>query len=86
MNIDKAPVTGRDVGNLVFGSPGTLRAERGAAELRAGRPVVLRQEGSRVAVLALDAASPSIYEAFLAATDGDACLYLTPPRLSLIHI
>lgn len=86
MNIDKAPVTGRDVGNLVFGSPGTLRAERGAAELRAGRPVVLRQEGSRIAVLALDTASPSIYEAFLAATDGDACLYLTPPRAAVLGL
>ncbi|KAA0970527.1 GTP cyclohydrolase II RibA [Aureimonas fodinaquatilis] len=86
MAFEKSPVSAEGVENLVFGAPGTLRAERAVAELRAGRPVVLHSEKGDVAVLALDTATPAIYEAFMAASADRGMLYLTPPRAKVLGL
>ncbi|SBV37111.1 GTP cyclohydrolase-2 [uncultured Stenotrophomonas sp.] len=63
-----------------FGETAAIRCERAAAELRAGRPVVVTGGQRRLATLALDSASPAGYAAFAAAADGRHYLFLTAPR------
>ncbi|MGB3393162.1 MAG: GTP cyclohydrolase II RibA [Stenotrophomonas sp.] len=63
-----------------FGETPAIRCERAAAELRAGRPVVVVDEQRRRATLALDSASPANYAAFAAAAGGQHYLFLTAPR------
>ncbi|WP_244490659.1 GTP cyclohydrolase II RibA [Aureimonas frigidaquae] len=88
MNHDRAAANGGAIGKLVFGTAGTLRAERAVAELRAGRPVMLRRTEPKAnrAILALDTASPAVYEAFMAATLARAELYLTPARAHVLGL
>src|SRR6185312_1450607 len=61
-----------------------VKVERAAAELRAGRPVVILAGGARLAVVALDAAAPALLDAFLAAAGGKARLFLTATRAAAI--
>ena len=42
-----------------FGETAAIRCERAAAELRAGRPVVITEGDRRLATMALDSASPA---------------------------
>ncbi len=57
-----------------------VKVERAVAELRFGRPVVLNGGGRRLAVLALDSVSPTVYDQFAAATEGRHALFLTSHR------
>jgi GTP cyclohydrolase II len=54
-----------------------VRVERAVAELRFGRPVVLRNGQAAIAVLALDGTAPAQFEQFRAAASGRQALYLT---------
>jgi len=63
-----------------FGETAAIRCERAAAELRAGRPVVVTDGQRRRATLALDSASPAGYAAFAEAAGGRHYLFLTAPR------
>lgn len=62
-----------------FSTP-AMEVERAVAELRFGRPVLLSGYGRRRAVLALDCASPALYDQFAAAVDHRHELLLTAPR------
>lgn len=66
-----------------FANDGSVRVERAAAELRAGRPVIVSAGDERHAVLALDTATPPLYDAFARATGDTHQLYLTPPRAAV---
>lgn len=68
-----------------LGGP-AVRCERASAELRAGRPVIVEGEGERIAVLALDAASPDVYRVFAAIAGNDQALFLTAPRAMALGI
>ncbi|MBO3761780.1 GTP cyclohydrolase II RibA [Ciceribacter sp. L1K22] len=57
-----------------------VKVERAVAELRFGRPVVLSDGDRRIAVLALDSASPSLFEQFAVAAEGRHSLFLTSHR------
>lgn len=57
-----------------------VKVERAVAELRFGRPVVLNGGGRRLAVLALDSVSPTVYDQFAVATEGRHALFLTSHR------
>ncbi|MBP1849480.1 GTP cyclohydrolase II RibA [Rhizobium halophytocola] len=54
--------------------------ERAVAELRAGRPVVLTEGPRKLAVLALDCATPSVYDQLAVVTGKRHSLLLTAPR------
>ncbi|MCM2472305.1 GTP cyclohydrolase II RibA [Rhizobium sp. CG5] len=62
-----------------FVSP-AMQVERAVAELRFGRPVILRDGSKHLAVLALDSAAPSLYDQFAAAVGGTHSLFLTSHR------
>ena len=47
-----------------FGETAAIRCERAAAELRAGRPLVIAEGDRRLATMALDSASPAGFAAF----------------------
>ena len=53
----------------VFGETAAIRCERTAAELRAGRPVVVTDGHRRRAALALDSTSPAGFTAFAEAVN-----------------
>jgi GTP cyclohydrolase II len=57
-----------------------VRVERAAAELRFGRPVVLRDGPAAIAVLALDATTPAQFEQFRSVASNRHALYLTGYR------
>jgi len=63
-----------------FDETAAIRCERAAAELRAGRPVVVVDGQRRLATLALDSASPAGHAAFAAAAGDRHYLFLTAPR------
>ncbi|MCL7715421.1 GTP cyclohydrolase II RibA [Stenotrophomonas mori] len=69
-----------------FGNSAAIRCERAAAELRAGRPVVLVDGARRRATLALDSASPASFAAFAQATAARHYLFLTAPRAHTLGI
>lgn len=62
-----------------FASP-AMQVERAVAELRFGRPIVLREGARRLAVLALDSTAPCVYDQLAAAVDGRHSLFLTSQR------
>jgi GTP cyclohydrolase II len=70
-----------------FGDPAAIRCERAASELRAGRPVVLR-DGERPAraVMALDSSTAHSYAAFAEAAGGQHYLFLTPTRAHVLGL
>lgn len=63
-----------------------IEVERAVSELRFGRPIVLTSGPRKLAVLALDAVSPSLYDQFAMATDRSHSLLLTAPRASRLGI
>lgn len=54
----------------LFDADPNLATDRAAAELRAGRPLVIVTEGGNAIVTALDSVSPSLFAAFAAFKDG----------------
>ncbi|MBC8130391.1 MAG: GTP cyclohydrolase II RibA [Rhizobiaceae bacterium] len=64
----------------------SVRVERAAAELRAGRPVVVVSEGERLAIVSLDTVTGKLLDAFVEAADRTARLYLTPARAGVIGL
>nr|WP_245195787.1 GTP cyclohydrolase II RibA [Aureimonas populi] len=70
----------------LFGQPSAVRVERAAAELRAGRPVLVENGGEAIAVLAPDAATPQTFRAFAEAADGRHSLYLSPARAGALGL
>lgn len=68
-----------------FSTP-EIDVERAVSELRYGRPVVLSSNERKMAVLALDAVAPSIFDQFAAACDQNHSLLLTAPRASRLGI
>ncbi|HYG07734.1 MAG TPA: GTP cyclohydrolase II RibA [Stenotrophomonas sp.] len=70
-----------------FGDPAAIRCERAASELRAGRPVVLRDAaGHAHAVLALDSSTAHSYAAFADAARHRHYLFLTPARAEVLGL
>ncbi|QCI99443.1 GTP cyclohydrolase II RibA [Agrobacterium larrymoorei] len=63
-----------------------IEVERAVAELRFGRPVLLSSNERKLAVLALDAVAPSIYDQFAMAVDNKHSLLLTAPRATRLGI
>ncbi|MNM58325.1 GTP cyclohydrolase-2 [compost metagenome] len=69
-----------------FSETAAIRCERAAAELRAGRPVVIADGQRRVATTALDSSSPAGFEAFARAAAQQHYLYLTAQRAQTLGI
>ncbi|MBB3948631.1 GTP cyclohydrolase II [Rhizobium skierniewicense] len=63
-----------------------IDVERAASELRHGRPILFSTDDRKMAVLALDAAAPSLYDHFAAATENRHSLLLTAPRAKRLGI
>ena len=61
-----------------------LAQDRAAAELRAGRPLLIEAEGGLTLTAALDGASPSLFEVFLGLDQG--VLALTPQRARMMGL
>ncbi len=72
--------------SLCFGETAAIRCERAAAELRAGRPVVIADGARRLATTALDSSSPAGFEAFAQAAAQQHYLHLTAPRAQTLGI
>ena len=60
--------------------------ERAVAELRYGRPVIMRDGNRRIATLALDCVAPMIFDQFARATDNRHSLFLTGERAKRLGI
>ena len=69
-----------------LGHRAVIRCERAVAELRAGRPIVIRSGSRSIAALALDAATPGIYDAFAVAAAHEHQLFLTRHRASALGL
>ncbi len=70
-----------------FGDPAAIRCERAASELRAGRPIVLRDgTGPARAFMALDSSTAHSYAAFAEASGGRHYLFLTPTRAQVLGL
>jgi len=69
-----------------FGETAAIRCERAAAELRAGRPVVVADGVRRLATMALDSASPAGFATFARAADDRHYLFLTAARARTLGI
>ena len=69
-----------------FGETAAIRCERAAAELRAGRPLVITEGDRRLATMALDSASPAGFAAFAHAADDRHYLFLTTPRARTLPV
>jgi GTP cyclohydrolase II len=71
----------------VFGDPAALRCERAAAELRAGRPIIIEDgSGHARAALALDSSTPLSYTGFAEAALQRHYLFLNPTRARVIGL
>lgn len=70
----------------LFGSPVARRCERAAAELRAGRPVLVSEGARSIAVLALDSAEEDVYDAFARVAEGTHGLVLTAERAGVLGL
>ena len=71
---------------ISFGETAAVRCERAAAELRAGRPLVIVAGQRRLATLALDSSSPRSFDAFAEASGQQHYLFLTAPRAQTLGI
>lgn len=60
--------------------------ERAVAELRFGRPVIMRDGNRRIAALALDCVAPAVFDQFARAMDDRHSLVLTGERAERIGI
>lgn len=63
-----------------------IEVERAVSELRYGRPIIFTSKERRLAVLALDAVAPSVYDQFAMATQNSHSLLLTAPRATRLGI
>nr|WP_319515844.1 GTP cyclohydrolase II RibA [uncultured Cohaesibacter sp.] len=63
-----------------------MDVERAVAELRFGRPVILKDNKRQLAVLALDCVTPAIYDLFSQAVDDQHRLFLSAPRAERLGI
>ncbi|MDQ1195969.1 GTP cyclohydrolase II RibA [Agrobacterium sp. SORGH_AS 787] len=63
-----------------------IEVERAVSELRYGRPILFSSNERRLAVLALDAVAPSVYDQFAMATANSHSLLLTAPRATRLGI
>ena len=63
-----------------------MQVERAVADLRFGRPVVIRDGSSRMAALALDCTQPSTFDTFAETVQQNHSLYLSGPRASRLRI
>lgn len=68
----------------LFGDPGTVAIERALAEIRSGRPVVVRAGDGAVLALAAESVDSAALDKLRAAGFGDARLVLSPARLRLL--
>ena len=68
-----------------FATP-AMAIERAVAELRFGRPIILKDDHAALAVLALDCASPEVYNQFAAASGHRHSLLLTAPRAARLGL
>lgn len=69
-----------------FAETAAIRCERAAAELRAGRPLVLVDGDRRLATLAVDSCTPDSFARFAAAASQQHYLYLTAARAQTLGI
>ncbi|WP_321339885.1 GTP cyclohydrolase II RibA [uncultured Cohaesibacter sp.] len=67
-------------------STAQMDVERAVAELRFGRPVILKDNRQQLAVLALDCATPQTFKLFAQAVDDQHRLFLSPPRAARLGI
>jgi GTP cyclohydrolase II len=63
-----------------------IEVERALSELRYGRPVVISQGERKIAAVALDCVSPSLFDQFSAVTENRHGLLLTAPRAGRLGI
>ena len=71
--------------SVLFGESAVVSCERAVAELRAGRPIILRTaDDTLFAYLALDNCTPSTLDAFAQATDQAHYLLLTASRMNVL--
>jgi GTP cyclohydrolase II len=68
-----------------FSTP-AMDVERAVAELRYGRPVILKNGKQRLAALALDSVAPDIYDQFAAAVGNTQALFLTAQRAAKLGV
>lgn len=64
----------------------SIALERTVAELRFGRPVLLREANRHLAALALDCAAPGLYDQFARAVEDRHHLLLTAPRAARLGL
>ncbi|WP_313316878.1 GTP cyclohydrolase II RibA [Stenotrophomonas sp.] len=69
-----------------FGQTAAIACERAAAELRAGRPVVVSDGARRLASIALDSSSPEGFAAFASAAGNRHYMFLTAARAQTLGI
>jgi len=62
-------------------SAGQIDVERAIAEIRAGRPLILKVAKSQIVVFGVECLAAALTDAWRAAARGDARLILTAPRL-----
>ncbi|MGR6466469.1 GTP cyclohydrolase II RibA [Rhizobium sp. PAMB 3182] len=67
-------------------STSAMDVERAVAELRFGRPVILKDGKSKLAALALDSVAPDIYDQFAIAVGRTHNLYLTTQRAAKLGV
>ncbi|WP_174803002.1 GTP cyclohydrolase II RibA [Martelella limonii] len=63
-----------------------IAVERAVAELRFGRPVILRDGDRRLATLALDCVTPAVFDRFARASENRHSLFLTDERAERLGI
>ena len=68
-----------------FSTP-AMEVERAVAELRFGRPVIIKDGDVRLAALALDCAAPQVYDQFAKVTDKRHALLLSGPRAERLGV
>lgn len=68
----------------LIGDPDAVLVERGVAEIRSGRPVVIGNGGEAVLAAAAEAIDDRLLAALKSASGGGASLVLSPPRLRLL--
>ncbi|WP_319567735.1 GTP cyclohydrolase II RibA [Cohaesibacter marisflavi] len=67
-------------------STAQMDVERAVADLRFGRPVVLKDQKRQLAVLALDCVTPAIYELFAQVAADQHRLFLSAPRAARLGV
>jgi GTP cyclohydrolase II len=70
----------------LFRDDGQLAVDRGLAELRAGRPIVIETPDGPAVVAALDAVAPSVLDAFTRPSEGRRSLALSLDRAKVLDL